>query len=55
MTFSGYGIDADGEVVECRLTFPDGRTISVEGDTLELLELVLESDDALPGIYRLQS
>jgi len=49
VTFSGYGIDADGEVVECRLTFPDGRTISVEGDTLEL---VLESDDVLPGIYR---
>ena len=49
VTFSGYGIDADGEVVECRLTFPDGRTISVEGDTLEL---VLESNDVLPGIYR---
>ncbi len=33
VTFEGYGEDEDGEVVECRWTFPDGTTRTIPGSS----------------------
>ena len=46
VTFDGYGEDEDGEVVECRWTFPDGTTrlVSESSD-------YFENEDAQEGWY----
>ncbi len=46
VTFEGYGEDEDGEVVECRWTFPDGTVRSVSGSSD-----YFEDEDAQAGRY----
>lgn len=48
VTFEGYGEDEDGEVVECRWTFPDGRTFLDSGSSSWF---TLESEDVHAGWY----
>ena len=48
ITIEGWGEDEDGEVVECRWTFPDGTTISDHGDSSEL---TLEPEEVVAGWY----
>jgi PKD repeat protein len=48
VTFEGYGEDEDGEVVECRWTFPDGRTFSDSGSSSSV---TLEPEDVHAGWY----
>jgi PKD repeat protein len=48
ITFEGYGDDEDGEVVECRWTFPDGRTFSDSGSSSWF---TLEPEEAQEGEY----
>jgi len=48
VTFEGYGEDEDGEVVECRWTFPDGRTFLDSGSSSWF---TLEPEDVVAGGY----
>jgi PKD repeat protein len=47
VTFEGDGEDEDGEVVECRWTFPDGTTRTATGSSN-----YFEDEDAQEGWYR---
>ncbi|KAF5432226.1 Chitodextrinase, partial [Candidatus Methanophagaceae archaeon] len=46
VTFDGYGEDEDGEVVECRWTFPDGTIRTATGSSD-----YFENEDAQAGWY----
>jgi PKD repeat protein len=48
VTFEGYGEDEDGEVVECRWTFPDGSTFPDSGSSSWF---TLESEEVHAGGY----
>ncbi len=48
VTFEGYGEDGDGEVVECRWTFSDGRTFLDSGSSSWF---TLESEEVQEGWY----
>ena len=48
VTLEGWGEDEDGEVVECRWTFPDGRRRSYSGGSSEF---TLEPEEVVAGWY----